>query len=87
MADPLDERFTGRYKAILVDAEEYLGAVVRYIHLNAVEAGLNEDARGIPVESFGIDAIHMAHDPGEVAFRCSKTQMIMISHQRIGKDF
>ena len=32
--------FRGRYKAILVDADEYLAAVVRYIHLNAVEAGL-----------------------------------------------
>ena len=40
LSDPLDERFTGRYKAILVDAEEYLAAVVRHIHLNAVEAGL-----------------------------------------------
>src|SRR5258705_10142815 len=31
--------FRGRYKAILVDADEYLAAVLRYIHLNAVEAG------------------------------------------------
>lgn len=32
--------FRGRYKAILIDAQEYLAAVVRYIHLNAVEAGI-----------------------------------------------
>jgi len=32
--------FRGRYKAILIDADDYLAAVVRYIHLNAVEAGL-----------------------------------------------
>ena len=32
--------FRGRYRAILVDADEYLAAVVRYIHLNPVEAGL-----------------------------------------------
>ncbi len=31
--------FRGRYKAILIEADEYLAAVVRYIHLNAVEAG------------------------------------------------
>ena len=31
--------FRGRYKAILLDADEYLAAVLRYIHLNAVEAG------------------------------------------------
>ena len=32
--------FRGRYRAILVDADEYLAAVVRYIHLNAVKAGM-----------------------------------------------
>src|SRR5881296_3396831 len=32
--------FRGRYKAILVDANEYLTAVVRYIHLNPVEVGI-----------------------------------------------
>src|SRR5918999_92353 len=32
--------FRGRYKAILIDADEYLAAGVRYIHLNAVEVGL-----------------------------------------------
>jgi REP element-mobilizing transposase RayT len=32
--------FKGRYKAIVVDADEYLTQVVRYIHLNPVEAGL-----------------------------------------------
>ena len=32
--------FRGRYKAILVDEDEYLAQVVRYIHLNPVEAGI-----------------------------------------------
>jgi putative transposase len=32
--------FRGRYKAILVDGDEYLAQVVRYIHLNPVGAGL-----------------------------------------------
>jgi putative transposase len=32
--------FRGRYKAILVDAENYLLRVSRYIHLNPVKAGL-----------------------------------------------
>ena len=32
--------FRGRYRAILMDADEYLSAVVRYIHLNPVEAGM-----------------------------------------------
>jgi REP-associated tyrosine transposase len=32
--------FRGRYKAILVDEDEYLAQVVRYIHLNPVGAGV-----------------------------------------------
>ncbi len=32
--------FRGRYKAILIDADEHLSAVVRYIHLNPVDAGI-----------------------------------------------
>jgi REP element-mobilizing transposase RayT len=32
--------FQGRYKAYLVDCERYLGALVQYIHLNPVRAGL-----------------------------------------------
>lgn len=31
--------FRGRYKAIVVDSDEYLLELVRYIHLNPVEAG------------------------------------------------
>jgi putative transposase len=34
--------FRGRYKAILADADEYLAAVVHYIHLTAVDAGIVE---------------------------------------------
>jgi hypothetical protein len=30
----------GRYKAVVVDKDNYLAQVVRYIHLNPVEAGL-----------------------------------------------
>jgi REP element-mobilizing transposase RayT len=32
--------FQGRYKALLVDADEYAGELSRYIHLNPVRAGL-----------------------------------------------
>ena len=35
--------FRGRYKAIVVDKDAYLAQVVRYIHLNPVEAGLVEE--------------------------------------------
>jgi REP element-mobilizing transposase RayT len=32
--------FQGRYKAILVEADEYAGELSRYIHLNPVRAGV-----------------------------------------------
>ena len=38
--------FRGRYKAIVVDAEEYLLAVARYIHYNPVAAGLVRSPEG-----------------------------------------
>lgn len=35
--------FQGRYKAVLVDADEYLLELVRYLHLNPVRAGIATD--------------------------------------------
>lgn len=43
--------FRGRYRAIVVDAEEYLAAVVRYIHLNPVAAGLVKEPQSYPWSS------------------------------------
>ncbi len=40
--------FQGRYKAILVDADSYLLALVRYVHLNPVRAGLVARAEDYP---------------------------------------
>ncbi len=36
--------FRGRYKAIVIDGDRYLAAVVRYIHLNPVDAGIVKEA-------------------------------------------
>jgi REP element-mobilizing transposase RayT len=38
--------FERRYRAILVDADEYLLELVRYIHLNPVRAGIVKDPAG-----------------------------------------
>lgn len=38
--------FRGRYKAILIDGDEYLLAVARYIHHNPVAAGLSRSPEG-----------------------------------------
>jgi REP element-mobilizing transposase RayT len=43
--------FRGRYRAILVEAEAYLSAVVRYIHRNPVAAGLVPKAEAYPWSS------------------------------------
>jgi len=43
--------FQGRYKAILVDADQYLLQLIRYIHLNPVRAGLVKDPVAYPWSS------------------------------------
>ncbi len=43
--------FQGRYKAVLVDADEYLLELVRYLHLNPVRAGITTDPLEFPWSS------------------------------------
>ncbi len=43
--------FQGRYRAILVEADRYVLALVRYIHLNPVRAGLTADPSAYPWSS------------------------------------
>jgi REP element-mobilizing transposase RayT len=43
--------FRGRYRALVIEAEAYLAAVVRYIHLNPVEAGIVSDPAAYPWSS------------------------------------
>ncbi len=45
--------FQGRYKAILVQDERYLLAVLRYIHRNPIEAGICETSDGYSYSSDG----------------------------------
>ena len=40
--------FRGRYKAILVQEDEYLTHLIRYIHLNPIQANLTEDLAKYP---------------------------------------
>lgn len=43
--------FRGRYKAILIQEDEYLTQLIRYIHLNPVQAGLTQDPIKFPWSS------------------------------------
>ncbi|MBI4223610.1 MAG: transposase [Deltaproteobacteria bacterium] len=45
--------FRGRYKSILIESEEYLGQVVRYIHLNPVEKKWVKTPEEYPWSSHG----------------------------------
>ena len=40
--------FQGRYKALLVDQERYLPALIRYIHLNPIRAGIVKELAEFP---------------------------------------
>jgi hypothetical protein len=43
--------FQGRHKSILCQSDQYLGELVRYIHLNPVRAGMVELSEGYPFSS------------------------------------
>ncbi len=45
--------FRGRFRALIVDADSYLLQVIRYIHLNPVEAKIVEDPGEYPWSSHG----------------------------------
>jgi len=44
--------FQGRFKSVLVEAEEYLKELSRYIHLNPVRAGIVKKPEGYPWSSY-----------------------------------
>ncbi|MFZ3091770.1 MAG: transposase [Nitrospirota bacterium] len=44
--------FQGRYKAIIIDADEYAGELSRYIHLNPVRAGIVDKPEGYRWSSY-----------------------------------
>jgi REP element-mobilizing transposase RayT len=46
--------FQGRFKAVLVDADEYLKQLSRYIHLNPVRAKMVESASDYPWSSYSL---------------------------------
>jgi len=46
--------FRGRYKAMVIEEEDYLHQVVRYIHLNPVDAGISEMPEDYPWSSHKI---------------------------------
>lgn len=54
--------FRGRYKAILVDADRYLFQLVRYVHLNPVEAGLVPAPGAYPWTSYRLYSAPRAPD-------------------------
>lgn len=44
--------FHGRYKAVMVEADNYLAQLVAYLHLNPVRAGIGEDPIEYPWSSY-----------------------------------
>jgi putative transposase len=54
--------FEGRYKATLVDSENYLLTCMRYIELNPVRAGMVNDPAGYPWSSYRCNALGQTND-------------------------
>lgn len=83
--------FRGRYKAILIQEDEYLTHLIRYIHLNPLQANLTEDLSKYPWTS------HRRYLKGEdqapwlkvrlgLAFFSSKLKVALKSYRQFMKD-
>ncbi len=46
--------FQGRFKAVVIDADEYLKHLSRYIHLNPIRAGIVANCKGYPWSSYPV---------------------------------
>ena len=46
--------FQGRFKAVVIDADEYLKHLSRYIHLNPIRAGMVEHCKDYPWSSYPV---------------------------------
>jgi len=83
--------FRGRYKAILVQEDEYLTHLIRYIHLNPIQANLTEDLLKYPWTSHthylkGDDQAPWLHVRLGLAFFSSKLETAVKDYRRFIKD-
>lgn len=83
--------FRGRYKAILVQEDEYLTHLIRYIHLNPVQADLTEDLSKYPWTSHrdylkGQDQAPWLHVRLGLAFFSNQLKQVLKEYHRFMKD-
>lgn len=83
--------FRGRYKAILVQEDEYLTHLVRYIHLNPVTANLTQDLSKYPWTSHkeylrGEDLSPWLHTRLGLAFFGGKLKKALIQYREFIKS-
>ncbi len=83
--------FRGRYKAILVQEDEYLTHLIRYIHLNPIQANLTEDLSKYPWTSHrdylkGRDQSPWLHVRLGLAFFSSKLKRALKSYREFMKS-
>jgi putative transposase len=76
--DRIGHLFHGRYKAIIVDADNYLSQLVAYLHLNPVRASMSENPADYPWSS------HRAY-LGLEQSPCLTTELVL-SHFSPGKE-
>lgn len=83
--------FRGRYKAILVQEDEYLTHLIRYIHLNPIQANLTEDLLKYPWTSHkhylkGEDQPSWLHVRLGLAFFSNKLKIALKDYRQFIKD-
>ncbi len=83
--------FRGRYKAILIQEDEYLTHLIRYIHLNPIQANLTEDLLKYPWTSHkqylqGKDQAPWLHVRLGLAFFSSKLKKALKEYREFMKS-
>lgn len=83
--------FRGRYKAILIQEDEYLTHLIRYIHLNPIQARLTEDLSKYPWTSHkdylkGKDQTPWLHVHLGLAFFSNKLKKALKAYRQFLKE-
>jgi hypothetical protein len=83
--------FRGRYRAILVQEDEYLTHLIRYIHFNPIQAGLTQDLSKYPWTSHrdywkGSDEIPWLHVRLGLGFFSDKLKQSLKDYRQYMKE-
>jgi hypothetical protein len=72
-----------------VDITHYLSQISVFIHHYGLVTPSEKRAVAavFPVEPLCVESVHMSHDAREISLRGAQTEVIVVPHETVGKDF